>query len=238
EMVLGRDHRLTACSTAAGPALEGAGITCGMRGSAGAVSHAFRSGNTWEYEVIGGGRPSGICGSGLIDICAGLLADGQMDETGAFDDRIEELYGAGGDVVIADAGKTLSGEPIVITQKDIRQLQLAKGAIAAGIRLLASDSGIRTEDIKEVLLAGAFGSFLSPDSACDIGMIPEELRGRITAIGNAAGEGAKAVLRNKAAWKEASETASEARFLELASLPEFQDQFVENLLFPEQDDSC
>ena len=228
EMVLGRSHQMAACSTAAGPAFEGAGITCGMRGSAGAVCKVRWTGESWDFQTIGNLPPRGICGSGLLDLAAQLLISAQMDETG-------ELT-AGPVIVLADAEHSANREPVVLTQKDIRQLQLAKAAIASGIYLLAEKMGITLQDIREVWLAGAFGSFLSPDSACDIGLIPPELRGRITAVGNAAGEGAKRVLLCQHMWEYAQASAKESAFLELASMPAFQDRFVDELLFPEEDD--
>ena len=226
EMVLGRNHCMAACSTAAGPAFEGAGITCGMRGSAGAISKVRWADGKWEYETIGNEPPRGICGSGLLDLAAQLLISGQMDETGQLEN--------GPSVVLADEKESGTGEAVTLEQKDIRQLQLAKAAIASGIHLLAKKMGISLDEIKTVWLAGAFGSFLSPESACDIGLIPEALRGRIRAVGNAAGEGAKRVLQDKDQWEYANAAAKETAFLELASMPEFQDRFVDEILFPEQ----
>ena len=225
EMVLGKEHDMVACSTAAGPAFEGAGITCGMRGSAGAISKVKWAGDHWDCSVIGGGKARGICGSGILDLAAELLNSGQMDEVGSLDDP---------ELVLADAEHAVDGKPVVFLQKDVRQLQLAKAAIASGVHLLAKKQGIRIGDIKTVWLAGAFGSFLSPESACTIGLIPEELRGRITAVGNAAGEGAKMVLADAKMWQYAQQLAREADFLELAAMPEFQDRFVDELMFPEQ----
>ena len=225
EMVLGRSHQMIACSTAAGPAFEGAGISCGMRGSAGAISKVSWAGDHWEYETVENEPPKGICGSGLLDLAAELLRSGQMDETGQLQEDTV--------ITLAEAQESAGEGPVTILQKDIRQLQLAKAAIAAGIRLLAEETGIRLKEIKKVWLAGAFGSFLSPDNACAIGLIPEELKGRIFAVGNAAGEGAKLVLLDENMWKYAQKCAAETRFLELASLPEFQDCFVDELLFPE-----
>lgn len=115
----------------------------------------------------------------------------------------------------------------------MRQLQLAKAAIASGVHLLAKKQGIRIDEIRTVWLAGAFGSFLSPESACRIGLIPEELNGRIAAVGNAAGEGAKMVLMDARMWKYAESLSKESGFLELAAMPEFQDRFVDELMFPE-----
>ena len=225
EMVLGKEHRMAACSTAAGPAFEGAGISCGMRGAPGAVSKAVWEGDHWTFEVVGNEMIRGICGSGLLDITAQLLESGQMDETGDMDE-IESI-------LLATPQQSATGEEIRLLRKDIRQLQLAKAAIATGVKLLAKKMSVDLKEIRQVWLAGAFGSFLSPDSACTIGLIPPELRGRIRAIGNAAGEGARDVLLNGEMWDYAAKTAQETEFLELASMPEFNDTFIDEIMFPE-----
>ncbi len=225
EMVLGKEHRMAACSTAAGPAFEGAGISCGMRGAAGAISKALWEEDHWAFEVIGNEKIRGICGSGLLDITAQLLESGQMDETGDMDD-IESI-------LLASPEQSATGKEIRLLRKDIRQLQLAKAAIATGVRLLAKKMSVDLGEIRQVWLAGAFGSFLSPDSACTIGLIPPELRGRIRAIGNAAGEGARDVLLDGEMWDYAAMTAHTTEFLELASMPEFNDTFIDEIMFPE-----
>ncbi|MBQ8304865.1 MAG: DUF4445 domain-containing protein [Blautia sp.] len=226
EMVLARDHEMIACSTAAGPAFEGAGITHGMRGSEGAISKVRWAEDHWDYEVVGGTKPRGICGSGLLDLVSELLLSGQMDEMG-------ELQTEEPRIILADKDESSTGAPVTLEQKDVRQLQLAKAAIAAGVHLLAESRNIDVTDISEVWLAGAFGSFMSPESACNIGLIPPELRGRIKAIGNAAGEGAKRVLLERSAWDKAAYLAAECDFLELATIAEFQDRYVDELEFPE-----
>lgn len=217
EMVLGNRHRRVACSTAAGPAFEGAKISCGMRGAEGAVDHVFLENGRIDFHVIGGGDPAGLCGSGLLDLTAVLLELGQIDESGA----------------LADDTYRLPGTSVVLTQRDVREVQLAKAAIRAGIELLARKMGVRVEDIREVLLAGAFGNYLTPASACHIGMIPDCLLERIHPVGNAAGEGAKMCAVSRAAFVRAQTLAEETEFLELASMPEFQDCFVDSMEFPE-----
>lgn len=218
EIVMGDRRRMMTCSTAAGPAFEGAKIQCGMRGADGAVDHVYLRGGHVSWHVIGEGEAVGLCGSGLIDLVAVLR-------------RIEE---------IDDSGKLVSGPEyrlgdtkVVLTQRDVREVQLAKGAISAGIRLLAQQLGVELEDIRRVCIAGAFGSYMDVNSACDIGLIPGELRGKIQAIGNAAGEGAKLALQNRGQWDRAARLARQAEFLELAALPQFQDEFVDALEFPE-----
>ena len=217
EIVMGNRHRMIACSTAAGPAFEGAKIQCGMRGAEGAVEHVWLENGEVKWRVIGGGKAVGICGSGLIDLVAVLLRSGELDESGKLSSGTEYRIG---------------NTDVVLTQKDIREMQLAKGAISAGIHLLAERLGIDLTDIQRVCIAGAFGNYMDPESACDIGLIPPELRSKVVPVGNAAGEGAKMVLQDRAAWDRARRLARKAEFLELASLPQFQDEFVDQLEFP------
>lgn len=218
EMVLGDRNRAVACSTAAGPAFEGAKISCGMRGAEGAVDHVFQKGGQVSYHVIGDVPPKGLCGSGLLDLIAVLLETGEIDEMG----RLEH-----GDYRLC--------ENVVLTQKDVREVQLAKAAIRAGIELMAKHLDVEIEAISQVLLAGAFGNYLDPASACRIGMIPPRLVEKIQPIGNAAGEGAKLCSLSKAEFAYAAKLAEETEFLELAALPEFQDCYVDCLTFEEDD---
>ncbi len=221
ELVLGNRQRRVACSTAAGPAFEGAKITCGMRGADGAIDHAWLESGALRWHVIGEGPAVGICGSGLVDLVAALLESGDIDGTGrlAAGDRYE----------IGDTG-------VYLTQKDVREVQLAKAAMAAGLRLMAGRLGVGLEDIEEVDIAGAFGNYIDPDSACAIGLIPDVLRRKIRPVGNAAGAGAKLALTDARAWAEAETLARTTEFLELATLPEFQDEFVEQLNFEDEDE--
>ena len=221
ELVLGDRRRRVACSTAAGPAFEGAKITCGMRGADGAIDHFWLEDGALRWHVIGDGEARGICGSGLVDLVAALLETGGMDETGRLD--------AGDRFDIGNTG-------VYLTQKDIREVQLAKAAMAAGLRLMAGHLGVEIEDIEEVDIAGAFGNYINPDSACAIGLIPAALRQRIVPVGNAAGAGAKLALADASAWAEAETLARTTEFLELATLPEFQDEFVDQLSFEDEDD--
>lgn len=219
EMVLGNRHRRITCSTAAGPAFEGAKISCGMRGAPGAVDHVTLENGKISYHVIGDADPIGLCGSGLLDLVAALLDTGVIDESG----RLEE--------------KTYTLCPnVTLTQKDVREVQLAKAAIRTGIELLAARFGAEIKDIQTVYLAGAFGNYLNPASACRIGMIPPVLLDRIVPIGNAAGEGAKLCALSRAEYAYSQALAKGTEFLELASLPQFQDQFVDALEFSEEDE--
>ena len=218
ELVLGNRSRMVACSTAAGPAFEGAKIEYGMRGADGAIDRVWLENGEIRWHVIGGGTAKGICGSGLVDLAASLLECGACDGGG----RLEN-----GSFAIGDTGISLS-------QKDVRELQLAKAAIAAGIEMLAQEMGISISEIEEVHIAGAFGNALKPENACKIGLIPEELLGRILSVGNAAGVGCCRALMNRDFWHASQRLADRAGFLELATLPDFQDAFVDALAFYEE----
>jgi len=214
EMVLSHGGRMVACSTAAGPALEGANIQFGMRGSPGAIDHVTMDG----IHVIGGGEAQGICGSGLIDAVAVMMDRGIINKRGR--------------VQTEDHNYPLT-EKVYLTQEDIRQVQLAKGAIAAGIHLMAEYLKISISDIDRCILAGAFGSFMDPRSACKIGLLPEELAEKITAAGNIAGSGSKLLAMNKGQLELAQALVERIEFLELASLPSFQRTFAKNMSFRE-----
>ena len=221
EMVLGdRNHRL-ACSTAAGPAFEGAKISCGMRGSEGAVDHVWLEDGKLQWHVIGDGEAIGLCGSGLLDLVSCLLETGDITERGRMPAKEYRL------------GDT----QVVLTQKDVREVQLAKGAIRAGIELMCTHLGVSVEQIETVYLAGAFGNYLDPAAACRIGMIPPCLADRIKPIGNAAGEGAKLSALSAEEFAYSQTLGAGTEFLELASMRQFQDRFIGCLNFEEDDDA-
>lgn len=217
EMVLGDRRGYTVCSTAAGPAFEGAKITCGMRGSDGAVDHVYLQDGKVKFHVIGEKTPAGICGSGLLDAVYCLLKtgwireDGYMKEPWHFSDKV------------------------FLCQKDVRELQLAKAAIAAGVQLLCRKRGCRIEDIQTLLLAGAFGNYLDPESACGIGLLPEALREKIIPVGNAAGAGARLAVLSEKEFRRGEKMAEKAGFLELASEPDFMDVYVDEMSYAQED---
>lgn len=243
EIVLGSKEKVVACSAAAGPAFEGAQISSGMRGAEGAIDHVY-FGEKVEFTVIGGGRPQGICGSALLDTVAGLLELGIIDKRGkllpydklinprakAFKENLVK-HESQPAFLLVEANNTAHGRPIMVTQSDIRQLQLAKGAIAAGVKVLMEILGVKTSDIKEVLLAGAFGNYLTPHSACAIGLIPLELENRIRMIGNAAGTGARLALLSSSEYRRAAEIAARVEFVELGSYPKFNSIFADSTYF-------
>ena len=240
EMVLGKGDRRYTCSTAAGPAFEGAKITYGMRGADGAIDHVEAEGDELLIHVIGEGKPAGICGSGLIDLISSLRrlgiisARGRMEKPEKWPEGVRSRYAQR--MVRRDNINAflLTDDPdgVCLTQKDIREMQLAKAAIATGIELLCKEMGVKEEEIEQVLLAGAFGSFLRPESACAIGMLPMSLLARIRAIGNAAGEGAKAAAINRSILFHSLDVAKDIHFIELAVSDEFQNTYFNRLDFP------
>ncbi|MCM1440775.1 MAG: ASKHA domain-containing protein [Roseburia sp.] len=219
EIVLGNREYMAACSAAAGPALEGANIQFGMRGTDGAIDHVWLENGEVKCSVIGGGKARGICGSGLVDAIAAGLDLGLLNKRGRIlnEDRILPLM-----------------DGVFLTQEDVRQVQLAKGAIHAGISLLAERLGSDIRDIRKVQLAGAFGSHLDPESACRIGLLPEGLRGRIETIGNAAGSGAKMLACDKSLLPLTQKLLGKIEFLELASLGSFSKTFARSMNFQEE----
>ena len=232
EMVLGNKNRLLTCSTAAGPAFEGAKIECGMRGAAGAVDHVSYENGTFSYTTVGGGKAVGLCGSGLIDLTAALLQAGLIDESGYLD-----LPDGSSRFILVPETESGNGKPVYLSQKDVREVQLAKAAIAAGIILLCKNMKITLAKIDRVYIAGAFGNYMDADSACTIGLIPKELRQKIMPIGNAAGEGAKIAILNRKELLESQALSQHISFVELAASPEFQDCFVDQLEFGSEEDN-
>ena len=220
EMVLGNKERRIACSTAAGPAFEGAKIQCGMRGATGAVDHVWMENGNLTWSVIGGGEAVGLCGSGLLDLVSCLLANEDISESGRM---------TCGDKLV------LEGTEVFLSQKDVREVQLAKAAIRAGIELMCVKLGVVPADIQKVYLAGAFGNYMDPAAACAIGMIPPVLQERIQPIGNAAGAGAKLCAMRREEFAYSSKLAENTEFLELASMEEFNDCYVDCLLFEEEE---
>jgi uncharacterized 2Fe-2S/4Fe-4S cluster protein (DUF4445 family) len=234
ELVCTNGTRRVCCSTAAGPAFEGANISCGMRAENGAVDHAWMEDGAFRFSTIGNESARGICGSGLIDFVALLVRLGTIDETGRFDANAtfsERL-------MKTDSGLSFSvsqGEqPVFLSQKDVRELQLGKAAIRAGVSVLLDTLSLKETQIECVLLAGAFGSHLSPDALCDIGLLPEAFRGKIESIGNAAGEGAKLYARNFALFQQSEPLARGTDYIELTLSPSFSDYYVDAMAFPEQ----
>ena len=227
EMVLGNRECLVTCSTAAGPAFEGAKIECGMRGAAGAVDHVKFEDGKWSYTTVGNKPAVGLCGSGLIDLVAGLLDAGMLDENGALSSGQENQSV----FMLVPPEKAGNEKGVYLTQKDIGEVQLAKAAIAAGIQMLMERIGITEDEISSVYIAGAFGNYMDPVNAGKIGLLPATLVKKVNPVGNAAGEGAKIALVNEKEMLEMDELVRKIDFVELAASADFQDYFIDELGF-------
>jgi uncharacterized 2Fe-2S/4Fe-4S cluster protein (DUF4445 family) len=247
EIALGSSDRLLCTAAPAGPAFEAAQIRCGMRAADGAIETvAIRDGGL-ELGVIGDAEPAGICGSGLVDAVAELHRAGLLDSSGRFvpDERTAELGSELGRRLVAlPSGERVfvlawqgdegdAGRSVYLSQRDVRELQFAKAAIATGWRLLLEELGAGEADVQQVLLAGSFGSFLSPASAIRIGLVPSLPLTRIISAGNVAGEGAKMALLSLSERHEALAMLDEIEYVELSDRADFNDRFVAELAFPE-----
>jgi uncharacterized 2Fe-2S/4Fe-4S cluster protein (DUF4445 family) len=255
EIVLGSRDWLLATAAPAGPAFEGAAIRCGMRAADGAIegvaldattTTGAGSGGGVALKVIGDCEPAGLCGSGLVDAVASLIEVGLLDRSGRFvpperaaevapslasrltmlgDERVFVLHwlGESGDVP----------NSVFLTQRDVRELQFAKAAIASGWSVLLEEAGLTAADVQQVLLAGSFGSYLSPTNAIKLGLVPRLPVLRVVSAGNVAGEGAKMALLSVRERAGALALLEEVRYVELSDRPDFNDRFVELLQFPQ-----
>jgi uncharacterized 2Fe-2S/4Fe-4S cluster protein (DUF4445 family) len=240
EIVLGTADKLYAASCAAGPAFEGARISCGSRAMEGAIQAVVINEADLDLDVIGNCPPYSICGSGLIDAVAVLLDLGVIDTTGRFANpgklppaicsRIVK-YNNQPAFVLAERRAT-GDERLLLTQQDIRQVQLAKAAIRAGIKLLQKKIGLEDDDIKQVLLAGAFGNYIRRESALRIGLLPNLPLERIHFIGNAAASGAEMLLLSRKCRTQAEKLARKIEYVEIAHEKEFESVFTDSMLFP------
>jgi len=246
EIALGSAERLVCTAAPAGPAFEAAQIRCGMRAADGAIEVVRIRGDTIELDVIADVEPIGMCGSGLVDAVAELVVAGLLDLSGRFvpneraaeiapalsrrlvarpdGERIFVLHWQGEEGDIEDA--------VYLPQRDVRELQFAKASIATGWSLLVEELGIDISEIQQVLLAGSFGSYLSPASAVRIGLVPKLALPRIVSAGNVAGEGAKMALLSVQERHAATAMFDEVEYVELSDREDFNDRFVEELAFP------
>jgi uncharacterized 2Fe-2S/4Fe-4S cluster protein (DUF4445 family) len=242
EVLLGSRARLLACSAPAGPALEGAQIRHGMRGAQGAIDRVSIDHDV-HVHTIGDAPALGICGSGLIDLLAGLLDAGVVDWTGlirveareslppALRDRVV-MRGEERVFIVLRSGEAGARGEIALTQDDVRQVQLAKGAIASGITMLLHVAGVPLERVEELMLAGGFGNYLSIPSAIRIGLIPALPSPRVRYVGNAASLGAQLCLLSEAERAHAETIAARTEHVSLAAHPDFEQIFVDAMNFP------
>jgi uncharacterized 2Fe-2S/4Fe-4S cluster protein (DUF4445 family) len=244
EMVLGSKNKLLCCSSPAGPAWEGAYITWGMRAARGAIERAEIIEGDLQFRTIGGAEPIGICGSGLLDLVCEFVRASVINKTGRIlnteemaptvnaqlKSRIVHHDNGSNHIAVAklDAEKS-----IMLMQKDIREVQLAKSAIASGIKILMKELNVQPEDIASVYIAGAFGNHVRGQDAVDCGLIPNVPVERIKFIGNAALAGAEAVLLSQAARRKAEYLAQIVGYVEISERSDFHEFFVESMHFPQ-----
>ncbi len=246
EVALGSAEGLICTAAPAGPAFEAAQIACGMRAAEGAIEVVRLREGAVELDVIGGVEPVGMCGSGLVDAVAELVRIGLLDHSGRFvtEEEAQQVAPelASRFMVRADGTRAFvlhrredETDPeggVYLSQRDVRELQFAKAAIATGWKLLVEELGISEQEIQQVLLAGSFGAYLSPSSAIRIGLVPKLALPRIVSAGNVAGEGAKMALLSLQERHAAEAMLDHVRYIELSDRTDFNDRFVEQLAFP------
>jgi uncharacterized 2Fe-2S/4Fe-4S cluster protein (DUF4445 family) len=245
EIVLGNRDWLLATAAPAGPAFEGAAIRCGMRAADGAIEVVTMTPDGLELKVIGDVEPAGLCGSGLVDAVTGLVRLGLLDSSGRLvsEERAAELAPGLADRLTQLGAERVFvlhwlGEPgnvsrsVYLSQRDVRELQFAKAAIATGWRILLEEAGLEPGDIQQVLLAGSFGSYLSPANAIRIGLVPDIPVLRVVSAGNVAGEGAKMALLSVRERAGGLALLEEVRYVELSDRTDFNDRFIDQLAFP------
>ena len=242
EIVLGNRDWLLATAAPAGPAFEGAAIRCGMRAAEGAIEVVTMTPAELSLKVIGDAEPLGLCGSGLVDAVTGLVRTGLLEASGRFIPEEEararvpgladRLTMVGQERVFVLHWRGSPEDSIYLSQRDVRELQFAKAAIATGWRVLLEEAGLTEDDVKQVLLAGSFGSYLSAASAIRIGLVPKVPVLRVVSAGNVAGEGAKMALLSLRERAGGLALLEEVRYVELSDRAGFNDQFIEQLPFP------
>jgi uncharacterized 2Fe-2S/4Fe-4S cluster protein (DUF4445 family) len=243
EIVLGNREWLLATAAPAGPAFEGAAIRCGMRAADGAIEVVAMTPDEVTMKVIGDAEPQGLCGSGLVDAVTGLVKLGLLDSSGRFvPEDSARLLAPGLAGRLTQIGKervfvlhwrgTAAQDSIYLSQRDVRELQFAKAAIATGWHILLEEAGLTQADVKQVLLAGSFGSYLSPAAAIRIGLVPKVPVQRVVPAGNVAGEGAKMALLSLRERAGGLALLEEVRYVELSDRADFNDRFVDQLPFP------
>jgi uncharacterized 2Fe-2S/4Fe-4S cluster protein (DUF4445 family) len=242
EMALVRDGAAVACATAAGPAFEGARISRGMRAMSGAIEEVKFDGSDLVCPTIDAAPARGVCGTGLIDAVTVLASLGVIDETGRLLPPDELPAGLAGEVRDRvregdDGTEVLLGEAgdVPLTQRDVRELQLAKAAIRAGAETLLAEAGLKGGDLGRVVIGGAFGSYIDRESALAIGLLPPVPTERVTFAGNTSATGARLALLDSAVRQRAERAAREVRYLELSGRPDFQERFADAMFFPAAD---
>jgi uncharacterized 2Fe-2S/4Fe-4S cluster protein (DUF4445 family) len=241
EIVLGSREWLVTCACSAGPAFEGAGVVSGMRATKGAIEDIWINGETLEpsYRVIGGVKPLGLCGSGLIALLAEMFLTGVIDKSGNFnpdlDTPLVRQGDHGGEYVICPGAKSGHGEDIVITHVDVDNLLRAKAAIYAGFTVLAESVGIPLDWIENVLIGGSFGKYINVEKAIEIGLLPDLPWEKFQFLGNTAVRGAYLALLDRQAREKVKEIASGMTYIELSADNSFYDAFMSAMFLPHTD---
>lgn len=234
EVALGNKNGIRGTSTAAGPAFEGAQLSHGMASVKGAINSVYVLEGEIRYTTIGDAAPKGICGSGVVDALALALRAGLVDETGRIVDEDEVLEPLRKYLTEEDGMPALKiAGDIVITQKDIREMQTAKAAIAAGVLSLLHDAGEELSNVTKLYLAGGFGNYMVPENAVTIGLLPKEIADRIEPVGNAAGAGSVMVLLSDMFEKQCKAIKQAGRHVNLENNPFFMDKYVDCMMFSE-----
>ena len=238
EVCLITDDDMTSVSCASGPAFEGAHIQCGMRAASGAIERLRLVDNKVEYQTVYGTPPVGICGSGILDAIAQLYRVGAIDKGGKMLDKHPLVRNVKGrnEFVLVKEGEREGGRAVTITQQDVREIQLAKGAIYTGIKLLLEARNRSEAEIEQVIIAGAFGTYIDVASAITIGMLPRLPLRRFRQVGNAAGTGARLALISRQKRAEAQAIARKVKYIELAADPRFMTIFVDAIKIGHNDE--
>ena len=236
EVMIGNKDAIWSCSTASGPAFEGAHIKHGMRAASGAIEEVnIHDDFSVEYNTIDDESPRGICGSGIIDTIAEMLKVGAMDTSGRISETCNRVREGPSEreFVLVDKEDTDTGkDDIVITQKDVREIQKAKAAMYGGYCTILNESNLKRSDIKEIIIAGAFGSYIKPTSARTIGMIPEMPLDIISFSGNTAGSGARMYLKSLGSRIEVKSIVKKVKYVELAAKEIFMEEYVNAMYLP------
>jgi uncharacterized 2Fe-2S/4Fe-4S cluster protein (DUF4445 family) len=227
----GGEARIWSSSCPSGPALEGGHIASGMRAAEGAIERVAITNDQLTLQVIGGGRPIGLCGSGVLDALAAFVQAGWVDARGRIVGQVPEVGSVDGVKAITLAEETAEVPAVRFTQHDVRAVQLAKSAIRTGVKLLAAEAGLDETQIDRFIIAGAFGAYISVESCVAIGLLPPLPRERFTQVGNAAGLGVQQMLASTERRARAAQLATECRYVELSSRSDFQKTFLQHIGF-------
>jgi uncharacterized 2Fe-2S/4Fe-4S cluster protein (DUF4445 family) len=240
EIVLGNKDFLVACAASAGPAFEGSGVSCGMRAAKGAIQKIGIAPGDFKlnYSTIGGARPRGICGSGYIDLIAGMLSAGIIDKSGKI--KVQGCLavrkgGSGQEFIIAHKEDTDSSGDIIINEADIENLKRAKAAIYSATSILVKHLGLDFYRIKKIFIAGGFGTYIDIGNAIKMGLLPDLEQSRFKFIGNSALAGARGALLSYEAMRLANEIARKVTYFELSVEPGYMDEYMAALFFPHTD---